>query len=547
MDVAAKLSEAVNRYSSVRGPGVLDSATFAAAATQLLGIHNEFEGGFSDATQFPQEGFLLFLLDHWRRTGEAGALDAVRATVNAVAAGGIHDHVGGGFHRYAVDPNWRTPHFEKMLYNQALLTRVFTEMWEVEGDPAHRRAAVRAFDYVLRDMTAPTGALYAAEDADSLDANGELEEGAFYVWPPAEAIAALGPEDGEWVIGVLGMAAAPTLEAGPVAHLTPGEAVDFVRLDPVLESLRAARDARVRPLRDEKIIAGWKGLVCRARGEGGAAFEAPEYVEAAARAAEAIWAALWTDAGLARLSAGGRALERGDLSDHAWLGLGALALHDATGEARWLERAERLAAEIAARFDDGAGRLKMAEADGPFGPIYSNDDGAVPSGESSALELFARLDRRSGDPENALCARRVLEGISGPLSQTPTIRTEALVAARVLTEGETGARRALAKGAVQVRLDRSGPALRLRHAPGWHINAHEPGPDWLIGAALEGGAGDWPAVEARKLGFSEEKVAVYEGTILVPFTAEEDVVTLRVQACSDEICLEPEEARFRLR
>src|SRR5699024_3246310 len=151
-------------------------------AEQILEMFNADEGGFSTSQQFPQEGFLLYLLDHWRRGGDAQALTAVTRTLDAIAAGGIHDHVGGGFHRYTVDVNWRTPHFEKMLYNQGLLARTFIEGWEVTGNPAWRRAAERCFAYVARDLTDADGAFFAAEDADSPDAEGSREEGVFYAW-----------------------------------------------------------------------------------------------------------------------------------------------------------------------------------------------------------------------------------------------------------------------------------------------------------------------------------------------------------------------------
>ena len=157
-------------------------------------MHTAREGGFCSSQQFPQGGFLLFLLDHWRRTGEPQALAMATRSLDAIAAGGIHDHAGGGFHRYTVDPNWRTPHFEKMLYNQGQLARAFIEGWEATGNPAWRRAARRAFDYVNRDMTDAEGAFYAAEDADSRAAAGQLPEGAFHVWPPADPRAVLGDE-----------------------------------------------------------------------------------------------------------------------------------------------------------------------------------------------------------------------------------------------------------------------------------------------------------------------------------------------------------------
>ena len=545
---AEQLSAAIRRFapseiSTAAPPG---AAQFAAAVSQLGDMHNALEGGFSSSQQFPQEGFLLFLLDHWRRTGEPRALAMAARTLDAIAAGGIHDHAGGGFHRYTVDPNWRTPHFEKMLYNQGQLARAFIEGWEATGNPAWRRAARRAFDYVLRDMTDAEGAFYAAEDADSLDAAGKLEEGAFYVWSPAEARAALGAE-AEFAIETLGLGETPTLEAGPVAHLDPTQTADFTALDPLLERLRLARDARPRPFRDDKVIAGWNGLMIRALAEGAVAFDCPEYAEAAARAAGSLWSRLWTGERLMRLWASGRALEDGALEDYAWLGLGLLALYDASGETLWRDRAAELATTAAELFGDANGRLKMAAADGPLGPVYDSADGATPAGESAMLELLARLSRRLPDPAFPAIAERLRGALSGQLAEAPLLRPDALVASRIMAEGESAMRRSLAKGTVRAHLADGGSRLILDIAPGWHLNAHRPGPDWLTGAALDGAAVDWPEGREAALGFSDQPVRVYEGRLELTLDPTADLVALHLQACSDSLCLEPVTATFRLR
>jgi len=550
--VAGKLSAAIRRFapsemSSAPPPG---DAEFADAVGQLGGMHNDLEGGFSNTQQFPQEGFLLFLLDHWRRSGDTRALRIAMRSLDAIAAGGIHDHAGGGFHRYTVDPNWRTPHFEKMLYNQGQLSRAFIEGWEATHNPAWRRAAERCFAYVLRDMTDGQGAFYAAEDADSRDATGELEEGAFYVWSTAEAHAVL--ESGaDFAIEALGLTEAPTLEAGAVAHLDPTETADFAVLDPLLERLRIARDARTRPVRDDKIIVGWNGLMIRALAEGAVAFAVPEYAEAAARAAETLWSRLWTGDRLLRLWAGGQALEDGALEDYAWLGLGLLALHDATGDTVWRDRAATLATTATRQFDDGRGRLKMAAADGPIGPIYDSADGATPTGESAMLELLARLAQRLPAPAFPAIAARLRGALSGQLTQAPLLRPDALVASRIIDDGESTLRRSLAKGTLRAHVTAGGSRLILEIAPGWHLNAHQPGPEWLTGAHLDGAAVDWPEGREMVLGFCDQPVRVYEGrldlTLEPALDLGGDLITLRLQVCSDSVCLEPVTATFRLR
>ena len=546
-EVAGRLSEGVRRFTQMRTEGEkpLDDAVFARAAEQILGMHNTREGGFSTGQQFPQEGFLLYLLDHWRRTGDAASLAAVTRTLDAVAAGGIHDHVGGGFHRYTVDVNWRTPHFEKMLYNQGLLSRAFIEGWEITGSPAWRRAAERCFAYILRDMTDPDGAFYAAEDADSREAEGRLEEGAFYAWAPDDAERAA---DDRAVVSTLGLHLPPTIEAGAVAHLTPGVDSDFAALDPQLEKLRRARDRRERPIRDDKVIAGWNGLMIRALAEGAMAFDEPAYACAAARAGDAVWSRLWDCRRLARLWAGGQAREDGALEDHAWLGLAFLALAEATGRAVWRDRVVALVDAIEDRFADGSGRLKMAAADGPLGPIYDSSDGATPSGESSALELFARFARRGDGPEIEARARALSAALSPLLAEQPLLRPDALAAARILDGGETGRRRVLGRGTVRVHIRPDRLALDI--AEGWHVSAPKPasGADGdLVGIALEGAEADWPAGRSVNLGFAGAPVSVYEGRVEAPFAAPPaGRVSLRLQTCSDRLCLAPETATFRL-
>ncbi|MEL7172911.1 MAG: thioredoxin domain-containing protein, partial [Pseudomonadota bacterium] len=448
---------------SLPGSLPLAEGVHAALSAQLARMYNPEEGGFSEAQQFPQESFLLWLLDHWRRTGEAAALGIASHSLTAIAAGGIHDHAGGGFHRYAVDANWRTPHFEKMLYNQGQLARAFVEGWEATGEPAWRRAAERCFDYVLRDMTAPSGAFYAAEDSDSLDAAGRREEGAFYAFAPQEMAAALDdlpPGTRDRAIATLGGHEPATIDAGAVLHLAPDAPAAFDRLAPALEALRRYREARPRPVRDDKVIAGWNGLMIRALAEGAEAFEAPALAEAAARAGEALWAALWDDeaARLHRLvdeaaEAGGGRVD-GMLEDYAWLGLGYLALGDALGPekgALWHSRAVALAEAADAAFGNPSGRFRMAATPGPLGDVYESQDGATPAGESAMAELLARLALRRGGPAMRARAQAIVTALSGTVAEMPVLRPDLLAAARILEAGESGARRSLAEGRLRAR------------------------------------------------------------------------------------------------
>ncbi|MEM6670110.1 MAG: DUF255 domain-containing protein [Pseudomonadota bacterium] len=560
-DQSERLTEAIRTYSAgVAQSAAVNEATHSQAVAELAQFHNEMEGGFSVAPQFPHEVYLLYLTDMWRRAGDPRARDIAVRTLSAIEAGGIHDQIGGGFHRYAVDPNWRTPHFEKMLYNQGLLGLAFVEAWEAFGHPRFERAARRTFDYVLRDMRDPDGAFYAAEDADSTglsgtEFEGERTEGAFYTWTPDQARTALG-DDTDRVATILGLDQPATIESGPIAHLDPDAATDFETLDPLLEKLRKAREARPRPLRDEKVIAGWNGLMIRALAAGGMVLGEPGYVAAAASAAEAIWARLWDGERLKRLYADGKTSDiDGGLDDHAWLGVGFIALFDATQDPTWLQRAAQLSDQIMQRFPDRNGRLRMAAEDGPLGPAYENEDGATPAGESSALELFAALALRTQGLEQRSRAEVLLGAISGSLAARPVDRTTALRGALLLRHGDSRPFRWLSSGRVRVEMTRKGRDLKaeIRIADGWHLNAHQQTDQDLIGVSLTGEAveeAEYPAAVSRTLGFQDAPIQVLEGRQKITAQLAEDgpaLVMLTVQACSDEICLAPEDAVFRLR
>lgn len=524
--VAGVMAEQLQKVSSRMAAEASLAEVPAAALRQLAGYFNPEFGGFSTGTQFPHEGHLLFLLDHWRRTGKASALEMARKTLDEIAAGGIHDHVGGGFHRYSVDVNWRTPHFEKMLYNQALLLRCYTEIYEITGEDVYARAAERCIGYVLRDMAAEDGAFFAAEDADSLDAAGERSEGAFYIWTAGQLREVPGAE-AEDVITALNVDATPTLEEGPVAHLTPGTDQDFAALDPMFDRLRVARQDRPRPFRDEKVIAGWNGLMIRAMAEAAARFGREDWMSAAGRAAEAVFARLEGPNGLARLHAGGRALEQANLSDYVWLAQGCLAL----GE-RWWPRAEQLANAAYERFATEGGRLALTRDGAPLGPVLEGEDGAVPSGESSALELFAQLDARMPGAGWKEKAADLQAAISGGVAGLPMVRLQALIGAEVLGKGEAGFARYLADGALHCDLQRAdeGWQLHLKTSAGWHIANGRDGPA--------------PHLEGAEAAFPKDDLIA--GKLVLDLVPHKKVISLRLQICNDSLCLEPLTVTYHL-
>ena len=493
-------------------------------------------------------------------------LTGVTNLLDAMIRGGIHDHVGGGFHRYAVDPDWRVPHFEKMLYNQAMSGRLLVRAWRATGRISYRRAAERLFDYVLRDLTDASGGFQAAEDADSDDGTGEHVEGAFYTWDydllgehprPLEQFFDISPRgdlDGANVLNLND----DTIYLASQLAMTETEL--FAKMDPLLDRLLEQRNKRIRPGIDSKVLMGWNGAMIATLAEAAHVFDRPDYQAAAVRAANHILNNMQNGTGYSRVWFDGKSGTDAQLSDYAALGLGLVALHDysrdQTNREHWLATAHTLANQIRTRFGSPQDGFRMNEVADGFSAVIPLDDGEIASGNAMALDLFARLAKRMTAPDMELNATRLAGALSGHALESPSQRGATLQASQELQFGEVGPVRHVASGAVRVAFshDRDTGAVRLDIlvADGWHLNAHEPLEDYFIPVELVlGGQAiadtDYPDPLIKSLGFNPQPLALYEGAISLQGTVQsgqEAVLTL--QACSDEICLQPEELRFRV-
>ena len=345
------------------GPG--SEGLFEAAFEHLEQAHDAGAGGFGSAPKFPSVANLDFLLRYWSRAREVrgAALGLVMRQLDAMRAGGIHDQLGGGFHRYSTDAQWLVPHFEKMLYDQAQLAWVYLDAHQATGRPEYAATARGIFDYVARDLTSPEGAFYAAEDADS-----EGEEGRFYVWTPEQTAAALGTADAPLFDFVHGVTAQGNFADGGsvlcLAHTVAEAAQRFGgspaeverRLAGARARLLEARGRRVRPHRDGKVLTAWNGLMISAFARGARVLDDPGLAARASRAAEFVWSALrdGRDGALLRRWCEGEAAGAGQLADHAAYAIGCVDLYQATYDPRWLERAVAVTGVMVERFEDVA-------------------------------------------------------------------------------------------------------------------------------------------------------------------------------------------------
>src|SRR5690606_13576234 len=325
-------------------------------------------GGFGGAPKFPPSMVLEFLLRHHARTGAEGALQMAADTCERMARGGIYDQLGGGFARYSVDRDWKIPHFEKMLYDNALLCRVYAHLWRSTGSELARRVALETADFMVRELRTPEGGFASALDADSDDGTGRHAEGAYYVWTPAQLRGVLGEADAELAARYFGVTEEGTFEEGASVLQLPqrDEVFDAERIDGIRERLLAARSSRPAPGRDDKVVAAWNGLAVAALAETGAYFGRPDLTEAAVAAADLLVRVhLDEQAALARTSKDGRAgVNAGVLEDYADVAEGFLALASVTGEGVWLDFAGLLLGHVLARFtDEESGALFDTAAD----------------------------------------------------------------------------------------------------------------------------------------------------------------------------------------
>ncbi len=428
LEQAKNLREHLGRSLMGLETAGLDAAVADEAYRGLAQTFDARDGGFGGSPKFPQPMNLEFLLRYHHRTGQDHALEMTLTTLDHMRRGGIYDQLGGGFHRYATDKVWLVPHFEKMLYDNALLARVYLEAYQVTGNEDYRAVVEETLAYVTREMTGPEGGFYSAQDADS-----EGEEGRFFVWTPAEIEAVAGPDDAPLVRSVYGVTPGGNFEGANILYLprTMAEAARLHDVSPerVREAverarplLLAARGRRVPPGRDEKVLTAWNGLMLRAFAEAARVLGRDDYRETAQRNADFLLGAMYRDGRLLRTYRDGQAKLNGYLEDYASLADGLLSLYETTFEPRLFEAACALADAMLAHFwDDAEGGFFNTSDDHEALISRPKDlfDNAVPSGNSIAVEVLLRLSALSGRSLYAERAEATLRGLSGVLARAP--------------------------------------------------------------------------------------------------------------------------------
>ncbi len=375
--------------------------------SQLSGRFDKKNGGFGNAPKFPTPHNLLFLLRFWKRTGDKGALDMVEKTLSSMRMGGIYDHIGYGFHRYSTDPNWLVPHFEKMLYDQALLTLAYLEAYQATDKIKYATTAKEVLSYVLRDMTSPEGGFYSAEDADS-----EGEEGKFYVWSKEEIEEIVGEEEAKTFLKIYNVdrdgnfleEATKRKTGNNILHLNSefNETEDF-DFDLFRTQLFEVREKRIRPHKDDKILTDWNGLMIAAFAKAGYILNEPDYIHIAKKAVDFIFNHMMNSNGrlLHRYGKGGADI-LAFVDDYAFLIWGLLNLYETSFETKYLEKAIKLTEEQLKLFWDssiGAFFFTAEDSESLITRQKEIYDGAIPSGNSVSMLNLLRLAQLTGNDE----------------------------------------------------------------------------------------------------------------------------------------------------
>ncbi|HEX8706899.1 MAG TPA: thioredoxin domain-containing protein [Pyrinomonadaceae bacterium] len=397
-----------------------------AARRNISRSYDAREGGFGSAPKFPAAMSLEFLLRRYHNTADAEALRMVEHTCRKMAEGGMYDQLGGGFHRYSTDAKWLVPHFEKMLYDNALLSRLYLHAYQQTGDAFYRRIVEETLGYVMREMTDERGGFYSTQDADS-----EGHEGKFFIWTVGEVKEVLGEEDGQLFCAYYDVTQAGNFEGENILHVSrsteevaKARGVSVERLEQALQrgrgELFAVRERRIKPDRDEKVLTAWNGLMLASFAEAAAVLERDDYRQVAERNAQFVLDNLRRDRLLLRTYKDGQAKLNGYLEDYAFFVDGLLALYQTTGSLRWLEEAQTLAARMIEEFwDEDEGGFFFTGKSHEELIVRSKDyfDNATPSGNSVATEVLLYLAVLTGNEDYSRRATTVFRLLREPLER----------------------------------------------------------------------------------------------------------------------------------
>ncbi|MDE1853764.1 MAG: thioredoxin domain-containing protein [Thaumarchaeota archaeon] len=408
----------------VGGPAELKKSVLDEGYTDLLSSFDQQHGGFGTAPKFPLPSSLGFMLRYNYRTGKELALKTVLKTLDGMMAGGIRDHIGGGFHRYSTDRVWLVPHFEKMLYDNAQMAQIYAEAYQVTKKQEYAEVFRETLGWMRTEMKSPEGGFYSAQDADTSEG-----EGTYYSWTPEEVVASAGASDGATISRLYGVTKTGNFEGRTILHLDPGSTVSPADRETVARSkplLYQTRLGRPRPATDTKVLTSWNGLAISAFAFSSAVLEDRSLADDAAAAARFVLEKISKGGRLLRRFAGGEAALAGTLEDYAFFIQGLVDLFEATADPKWLQEALRLSRDMVADYEDKENGGFYLTVDAEPARLKESYDGPTPSGNSVAAMDLVRLSELSGDMELRKVAEKALKSFGQEIGQRPTAHARML-------------------------------------------------------------------------------------------------------------------------
>lgn len=583
----------------------LDEAIRRRAIKDLLSFTDGYHGGFGESQKFPREPWLFLLLDDSYTYADDkndsmfnDSFTALSTSLDHMARGGIYDQLGGGFHRYSTDPYWKIPHFEKMLYNQALLVRLYLAANNIKPDKQYIRVIEQTLNFVVKEMQSPQGGFYSALDADT-----EGKEGYYYLWSLDEFTEASAPSDTQFVTNLFDVDVYGEIDSADsspskknrnnILYLSQSlkelaqdynipVTIFYQRVDKIRENLLQTRNQRIKPQRDEKIIMGWNGLMISALAEGSRALNNPDYLQSAIKAADFIWNRMQIkyseptrELSWSRIHFNTQNSKPAQLEDYAYYLQALITLYDMTQNELWLERSEQLVQSMQNHlWDNKEGGFFQSTLDknAPL-PVRAKSafDKTLPSGNAIAAQMLSRLEQRTGEQKYLDIAKNILSTFVNNVYQTPSAFSSLHITSHELRTGQK--QLPVYGGRGKIRIDaylkeekelnnNYKLSINIKLKDRWHINAHQPLEKHLIATKFELlNNSQWqlekiqyPDHEIVKLGFSDEPLALYQGEIKINAALSKKtnkaikkgdlfnpVVKLSLQACSDDICLLPEQ------
>ena len=504
---------------------------------------------------FPNEPELWLLVDYALRKQNPLALQSMMNRLELMQRGGIYDQVGGGFHRYSVDTQWLVPHFEKMLYNQAQLGRIYAHAWNITHSEDFKRTATQTFDYVLREMQFPKGGFYSATDADS-----EGEEGTFFLWTLSELQQLCSEEDVQFLVDFFDVTEHGNFEGKTilnqprsVSHYANLNNLDkqaiYQQIDRIRDQLWQEREKRIKPIRDDKLIASWNGMMITGLLEASTIFNREDYKEAAVKAADYLWQKLWQNDTLFRVVLDDEVSITGTQEDYAYFSECCIALFDATQDETWLQRAEMLCEKMLDVFYDhnnGGFHITTLKND----PLLIAEpkttwDGAIPSGNSVALRALALLSKRTDNLDYAKLAEQTIASNAQGIQNMPSAVSYFLTGVAALNDGELGSIQYAGQGNIrlQATIEDQQLTLQIDIKNGWHINGSKTNNESLIATQITLPDNcQWQLIDIEYPDGEQyqqqltitAKVKQPDNSYLLP-------LQVALQPCNDQLCLAKEQ------